>query len=206
MNKNEAGAAREAELLQTIQERQGDIRRHVGIAEQGKLYALAGDHGKALFYYRTAMNQTVNAKDPEIFFRHYLECVMESLEHMGAFQEVLEYCDKAIELYTEKPPPNPVATLDLANIHQKRGAILLKMNGGNQETARGDFEKAVEIAGTLGQKMPMSENLSRWLGSHMHIDNQRLVSEQERTRYFSVRKGEVNPEIAVKLPEDLTKC
>lgn len=174
-------------------------RLHMGIAEQGKLLALEGDHVQALHYYRAAMQMSVQAKDPEVFFRHYLDCVMESLEHMGAFDEVLAYCDKAISLYAESPPPNPVATMDLASIHLRRGVILLKK--GDAAGARESLRSAAATARTVGGSLALADTLLRWLDARLHLDPQRVLAEQKRTRYFSVRRETVDPRRAVKLAD-----
>src|SRR5215212_2230092 len=79
-------------------------RLHLGIAEQGKVHALKGDHGSALTHYREAIRMAVSSGAPEVFFRHYMECTLESLERMGSLREVLEYCDRAIAHYAELMP------------------------------------------------------------------------------------------------------
>ena len=50
---------------------QEGLKLHMGIAEQGKVYAVEGDHKLTLLYYRAAMNMSMQAKDPELFFRVY---------------------------------------------------------------------------------------------------------------------------------------
>ncbi|MCP4669537.1 MAG: tetratricopeptide repeat protein, partial [Deltaproteobacteria bacterium] len=190
----------QSDITKNNQNDQSNIKLHIGIAEQGKLYALAGDHQKALFYYRHAIRMTVEAKDPEVFFRHYLDCVMESLEQLGSYEEVLEYCNKAIQFYNDNPPPNPLAQWDLAGIHQRKGVILLKM--GDKEAVPEPFRKALDIARELNQKLPLTETLLRWVEAQMHIDPGRVKTEQERTQYFTVRKETVDPARAVKLPNE----
>ena len=174
-------------------------RLHMGIAEQGKLYALAGDHALALHYYRTAMRLAVEARDAEVFFRHYLDCVMESLEHMGAYHEVLAYCDKAIALYSERPPPNPLAIHDLAAIHLRRGATLLK--AGDREAARGSLRSAISVARSAGGTLPLAQTLLRWLDAGFQVDAQRLLAEQKRQQYFTVRRDSVDPSKAIQIAE-----
>ncbi len=180
------------------------MQLHMGIAEQGKVYALEGDHSRALHYYREAMQMTVQAGDPEVFFRHYLECVMESLEHMEAYPEVLEYCDRAIQFYQDNPPPNEMATMDLAHIYQRKGINLLKM--GIQDEASEALQQALATAEAVGKvtskTMPLTQMVLQWLRSRLHIDNQRVVAEQNRTQYFMVRKDTVEPAKAVKLPNE----
>jgi tetratricopeptide (TPR) repeat protein len=181
-------------------EQPSGMRLHMGIAEQGKLYALEGNHARALHYYRTAMQLTVQAGDPEIFFRHYLECVMESLEQTGSLADVLAYCDKAIALYAERPPPNPVAVADLASIHQRRGVILLKL--GEVAEARAAFRNALAVAQGAGRALALAQTLQRWLDAGFHVDPARVLAEQKRTEYFSVRRDTVAPQRAVRLVDE----
>lgn len=173
---------------------------HMGIAEQGKVYALAGDHSMALVYYRQAMHMAVQAADHEIFFRHYLECVMESLEHMEAYAEVLDYCAKAIEFYARNPPPNPMAQRDLAHIYERRGAVQLKT--GDIDKANEAFQEAMRVLQGAKQTMPLAEILSRWIKSGVHVDPSRVLAEQKRTHYFSIRSDTVDPSRAIKLPDE----
>lgn len=179
---------------------QHNAQVHLGIAEQGKVYALAGKHALALLYYRYAIHMTVQAQDPEIFFRHYLECVMESLEQMGSYAEVLAYCTKAIEFYAQNPPPNPLAQRDFAHIYERQGAVLLKM--GEKEQAGQAFEAALRVLQSSGQTLPLVQTLLRWVKSGLHIDPQRVLAEQRRTHYFSVRSDTVEANRAIKLPDE----
>ena len=180
------------------------MKLHMGIAEQGKLYALQGRHKMALQYYRVAMQMTVQAGDPEVFFRHYLECVIESLEQTESYPEVLEYCDRVIQHYELNPPPNPMATMDLAHTYQRKGVNLFK--SGDREGAILALQEALKIAGSVGQisakTIPLAQTLLQWLRSNLHIDDYRLLSEQHRQGYFSVRKDTVDASIAVKLPDE----
>lgn len=173
---------------------------HLGIAEQGKLYALAGNYALALQYYRHAIHMTVQAGDPEVFFRHYLECVMESLEQMGAYAEVLAYCEKALELYCCRPPANPLAQCDLAHVYERQGAVLLKC--GEKERAVAAFEKALAAAQAGGQALPLVQALLRWTKGGLHVDASRVLAEQRRQCYFSVRSDTVDAGRAIRLPDE----
>jgi len=175
-------------------------RMHMGIAESGKLHALEGRHELALKYYRAAIKIAVDAKDPEIFFRHYLDCIMESLEHTGDFDHVLAYCDRAIELYAEKPPPNPVATMDLATIHQRRAVILMKK--GQHAEARGAMRSALEVARRADGKLPFAQTMLRWLDAGFSVDTARIAAEQRRSEYFNVRRETVDPRRAIELSDE----
>jgi tetratricopeptide (TPR) repeat protein len=173
---------------------------HMGIAEQGKVYALAGKHELALMYYRHAIHMTVQAQDPEIFFRHYLECVLESLEQMGAYAEVLAYCDKAIEFFAQNPPSNLLAQCDLAHVYERQGVVLLKT--GEKAKAIQAFEQALQVLDGSGQTLPLIQLLLRWLKAGLHIDANRILAEQRRAHYFSVRSDTVDASRAIKLPDE----
>lgn len=173
---------------------------HMGIATRGKLYALEGNHARALQYYRIAIRLAVEAKEPEIFFRHYLDCVMESLEITGAYDEVLAYCDKAVELYADSPPPNQLATMDLASIHLRRGCVLLRRK--EAQAARAAMKLAVETARSAGGRLGLAETISRWLDAGYTVDQARLLAEQRRGGYFSVQRDKVDPSRAIELSEE----
>ena len=173
---------------------------HMGIAEQGKLYALENNHQLALLYYRTAINMTVSAKDPEIFFRHYLECSLESMEHLGMLEEVLNYCDQALELYKNNPPPNEFARMDFVYIHQKKAVILMKL--GKKKEAIEFFNKALELAKQEKAKLPLTLTLLRWLRGGYFIEAARITAEQYKEAYFNVQKDTVDPSKAIKLPDE----
>jgi hypothetical protein len=171
---------------------------HAGIAEYGKLCALRGDHAGALRHYREAMGMAVRAKVPEVVFRHYLECSLESLEHMRAYADVVAYCDRAIEHYRERPPENPLARLDLASIHQRRGVVLFKQ--GDRAGAGRALELARAAADAADARLPLAETLLRWLRSELTVTAERIAEEQLRHKYFSVRKDMVKESRAVPLP------
>lgn len=172
---------------------------HMGVAMRGKMYAVEGNHSRALQYYRIAIRIAVEAKDPEIFFRHYLDCVMESLELTGAFDDVLAYCDRAIALYADKPPPNVVAQMDLAAIHQRRGVILLKKN--DSKAARADLKSAIDIARNSGKPLTLAPTLLRWVDAGFALDAQRIVAEQKRCKYFNVRREQIDAANAIELSD-----
>jgi tetratricopeptide (TPR) repeat protein len=174
---------------------------HFGIAEQGKLYAVDGDHTAALFYYRKAMQMSVERGDPEVFFRHYLDCVMESLEHMGSYAEIIDYCQKAIEIYEETPPENPITLRDQAHIYQKLGAVRLK-NGETAE-ARTALRAGLNLLEGTGQSMALASSLITWLDRGMSVSAERVQTEQDRSDYFTVRAETLEPERAIKLPDEM---
>jgi tetratricopeptide (TPR) repeat protein len=178
----------------------GAFKIHLGIAEQGKLYALEGNHKLALLYLRHAMHLTVEAGDPEVFFRVYLEAALESMEHLEYFDEVLSYTEQAIQLYEDNPPESKIAKMDLAYIHQKKGVILLKQK--QNKAAAESFQTAINMMDAEGHAMPLSKALSRWAMGGLHLDNRRILAEQQRNNYFNVRKDNVDPKLAIKLPNE----
>jgi hypothetical protein len=131
------------------------------------------------------MHVAVRSEAPEVFFRHYLESTLESLELMGALDDVLSYCDRAIEHYVAHPPSHDVARLDLATIHQRRGIVLLKM--GDTAGARSALLQAQAMAEEAGTRLELARLIGGWLGRGLVIRSERLLAEQRRLNYFSVR-------------------
>jgi tetratricopeptide (TPR) repeat protein len=179
-------------------------RLHLGIAEGGKLHALKGEHGQALTCYREAIRMAVNTGAPEVFFRHYMECTLESLEKMGSFPEVIAYADRAIEHYAAITPTSDeqraLIRADLVSIHQRRGAVLLK--SGRVDEARAALEKATALAREAPAiALPLAEALLGWIVRGFHVDAHRILTEQEAKRYFSVRPDTVDRALAIPLPK-----
>jgi tetratricopeptide (TPR) repeat protein len=172
---------------------------HLGIAEQGKLYALEGKHELALAYYRESIRLTVQAGEAEIVFRHYLECVLESLELMGSYREVLDYCDKAIDLLTSQEAEAQTGA-DLAHVYQRRGIVQLK--SGHREAAIESLRKSLELGTAHRYALPLAKTLLGWLERGLQVDARRVLAEQQRTHYFNVRPDTVDKERAVRLPNE----
>jgi hypothetical protein len=175
---------------------------HVGLAEQGKIHLLSGEHGPALVYLREAMRLASSPGTPEVFSRHYLECLIEALERMGSWPEVLTYCDKAIAFYaTRKPQSVDQARLmltDLAHIHQRRGLVLFRSN--RPAEAALALRQAQELAGRVPVELPLTHTLLLWLERRMVVDERRLEAELQRCRYHAVRPDTLRPELATPLP------
>ena len=73
---------------------------HFAVAEYGKVMALQKNHTEALRHYREAIRMAVSIKAPEVFFRHYTQCVLESLELTGTYSDVIEFCENADRHYS----------------------------------------------------------------------------------------------------------
>ncbi|WP_211227196.1 hypothetical protein [Saccharospirillum impatiens] len=173
---------------------------HLGVAEAGKCCALRGDHAEALRHYREAIKLAVSARAPEVFFRHYSQCVLESLELTGSYQEVLDYCEKADQYYQtleqDAGTQRQVHARDHGSILERQGLIHAKL--GDRQSAFESLEKARRLAGqnTLG----LTEQVIGWLQRGLHPDLARLTDAQRKHHYFSVRPDQVDARRAHPLP------
>lgn len=181
---------------------ENSLRLHLGIAEQGKLLALKGQHDQALAHYREALRMAVSSSAPEIFFRHYTQCVMESLESSGSLEAVLRYCEEAEAHYQRLDSPLPMVARDRAENHQRRASILLRM--GRTEEAREAFEQAIALAGE--KTLPLAREVIGWMRRGFSIGSRQLDDAQRRHRYHIVRKELVDPARAIALPPERLKA
>lgn len=177
---------------------ESSIRLHLGIAEQGKLLALKGQHEPALGHYREALRMAVSSSAPEVFFRHYTQCVMESLERSGTLDAVLRYCDEAEAHYQRLASPLPLVARDRAENQQRRASILLRM--GRKEEAVEALEQALATAGT--HPMPLAREVLGWIRRGLDVGARQLDEAQRRHRYYIVRKELVDPARAIALPPE----
>jgi tetratricopeptide (TPR) repeat protein len=169
----------------------------LGIAEQGKIYALKGQHREALRHYREALRLAVSCRNNELFFHHCTQCIMESLELSGAHESVADYCIRAEEHLARAEIGDPL-------VNRHRGAnlerlALARLQAGDSEEARELLAMAVETAGKGA--LPLSESLLGWLRRGFSIGEGRLRSAQRQHRYFVVREDLVDPSLAIGLPE-----
>ncbi|WP_203567270.1 hypothetical protein [Aestuariimicrobium ganziense] len=175
---------------------------HLGIAEAGKVEALAGHHDEALRHYREALRLAVSQAAPEVFFRHYTQCVLESLERSGSYPEVIEYCQRADSHYAELENSRGFLTRLQRRDHgatlERLGVCQLK--AGSTTDARASLERAVAVAGS---PLPVAEALLGWLRRALRVDTRRIVALQDRHHYFSVRPDQVDPARATTLPDSL---
>lgn len=178
---------------------------HVGVAEQGKLHALQGEHDVALLYYRRAMQGAVASGAPEVFFRHYLECSVESLELSGAYDEVLDYCDRVEAHYATVTPADEdqaaFVTGDLVATSQRRALVLAK--AGRTPEALVALDASAQRAAAIGVDLPLVALVGGWLRRGLHVDPERILVEQQRLCYFAVTPDSVDRERAVRLPAEM---
>jgi hypothetical protein len=169
---------------------------HLCLAEHGKQLALAGNHADAVQHYRQAMKHARAPGVPTVFLRHYTQCTLESLELMGALDEVLATCDRARKHYSSHPPEDEVAQKERASYLEREGVVLVRL--GRWVEARARLNEAIVVA--LPARVPLAETLVRWLRLNLGIDKERLERELVRQRYWSVRPDSVHSERALGLP------
>ncbi len=169
---------------------------HVRIAERGKMHALDKNYKEALRHYKEALRIVQSQKDSELFFQHYSQCVMESLEQSGANNEVISFCENYRAFLKEKE------TNDLVDKHNafvcERQAIqhLLK-----EETDMA-LDLLLEAKTSLKKhKQPITEQLLNWLQRGYSINKKQILGLQKKHNYFIVRQELINPDIAMDLPE-----
>ena len=169
-------------------------RLHIGIAEQGKLLALRGRHAEALTHYREALRMAQVRGAPQVMSRHYLHCVLESLEHMGAFDAIIALCDEALSRLPDAAQ-GEFQRRDRAHLLERRAVAELKAG---QPGARAGLERAIAAAGPGA--LPLSEQLLAWLVRGYALNAARIVEAQRRHGYFVVREGQVDAQRAIPLP------
>lgn len=165
---------------------------HLGLAEQGKIHALKNQHQEALMHYREAIKIAVSLKAPEVFFRHYTQCVVESLERKGSYDEVIQFYQAADEHYQNQQLHAALHHKDHADILQKLGCALLKK--GDIDQAKKTFSQAIQMAGEAN--IALSKELLNWLQRGYSINLTRIEQLQNKHHYFVVRQGQVNEKIA----------
>lgn len=178
-----------------------DASQHLGIAEAGKLLALSGRHPEALVHYREAIRLAIADRVPDVFFRHYTQCVLESLERTGSYSEVIEYCELADRHYLSFEHLNPFQRRDHGATLERLGAVLVKAD--RQRDALPVLQRAVDTAGA--GVLPLTETLINWLRRGFHTDVRRITELQDRHRYFTVRPELVDVSLAVELPASFQK-
>ncbi len=175
--------------------------QHLGIAEGGKLLALAGSHAEALLHYREAIRLAIADGAPDVFFRHYTQCVLESLERTGSYAEVIEYCNLADEHYQTFDHLNSFQLRDHGATLERLGAVLLKAD--RHDEALEVLQRALDTAGAGA--LPLAETLVSWLRRRLRPDVRRITELQDRHRYFTVRPDLVDASLAIELPASLQK-
>jgi tetratricopeptide (TPR) repeat protein len=172
---------------------------HWSIAESGKLYALKGNHVEALCRYREALRLAVSSKAPEVFFRHYTQCALESLELTGAYDEIIRFCTDADRHYETLALGSSLHHRDHGSVLERLGLVQLK--NGNLKAGREALQQALKIAGK--GSLPASEEVLGWLGRGFTVEAPRILQSQRRHKYFVVRPDQVDSQRAKTVSPEL---
>ncbi|AXO79316.1 tetratricopeptide repeat protein [Olleya aquimaris] len=172
---------------------------HYNIAEQGKVFATQGNHKEALRHYKEALRMSQQIPQADIFFQHYSQCAMESLEQMKSYLEVITFCDKCIAFMESKEDlqAHPVFMKYLASLWERKGIQYLYLN--DKEDAITAFEKAIAIQ--KPSKIPLAQELHNWCKRGYTISQQQIEGLNKKHHYYIVRKDTINSKIAIELPE-----
>lgn len=164
---------------------------HIGLAEQGKLHALKNNHTEALRHYREAIRLAVSTNAPEIFFRHYSQCVLESLELTATYQDVIDYCEKAHQHYQNLEETNELIKKDWASALERLGVNYWKQGDPSLAT------HWLSLALATFNELPLTKELLQWLARGFSADKARIEALQKKHHYFVVRKELTNAEVAI---------
>ena len=170
---------------------------HMGIAETGKMRAVAGDHIDAMRHYREALRLAQGSGAPEVFFRHYTQCVLESLEQTGAHAEVIDFCENALAHFERIETPLALHHRDHAATLERYALNLLK--SGRPKDARAALDKAMPLV--KRGDLPIAHTILDWLRRGMTPDARRITDLQRKHGYWTVRADTLDPARAVPLPE-----
>jgi len=157
---------------------------HLELASEGQVAALTGRHDRALEKYREAIRLAVSINAPEVFFRFYTQCVLESLEHIGSYGEIIQFCLDADSYYGDLETPMPIHSHDHGAILERLGMAYLK--GGYTAQAHDALNRAAAVAAPT--KLPLTTEVLGWLNRRYEVSVQRLTELQHRHCYFVVRQ------------------
>ena len=170
---------------------------HLGIAENGKLYCLRGDYSEALRHFREAIRLSQQHGEMDIFFQHYSQCVLETLELSGAHTEVIECSEGFLEFLADKTDESGFLNKMRASILERIGVQYLMLD--EKAAAVPVLKEALALGGKKGN--PLSHELLNWAQRGFAVSKKQIQDLQKRFNYFIVRKDKVNPAIAVELPK-----
>jgi len=172
---------------------------HYNIAEKGKVFAIVSNHKEALRHYKEAMRMCQSLPHSDIFFQHYSLCAMESLEKMKAFEEVISYCDKCLDFLAEKEELQEQEMFQkyVASIIERKGIQHLYLD--EKQEAIACFKEAQQLVDK--KQIPLTNDLLNWCLRGYAITPKQIEDLQKKHNYFTVRKDNINHEIAIELPE-----
>ena len=164
----------------------GSHQVHIGIAEAGKVLAIKGRHKEALERYRDALRLAQSARAPDVFGRHYLQCVLESLEKLGDNARVVDLATQAADAVAQKD--TPFHRRDRAALLERAAVARLKLD--DNFAAQVGFAEALTLAGPEGQ--PLSAMMLDWMKRGLKITPARIADAQRKHGYWAVRADTVD--------------
>lgn len=170
---------------------------HFRIVEQGKIYSLEGNYGEALRHYREGIRMCQEEVGADFFFQHYSQCAMEALELSGAHEEVISFCEKTRDFLADKIENSDYAKKYYAQLLEREAIQFLLME--EPKEAISLLKEAHQLVGM--KTHPISDQLLNWAQRGYTINAKQINELQEKNNYFIVRRENVNPKIAVQLPE-----
>ena len=173
---------------------------HYNIAEQGKVYTIEGDFNEALRHYREAIRMAQTQEDSEVFFQHYSQCVMETLEISGAYNQVVSYCERYLEFLKTKSNDDFLVKKHQAVILEKKGIQHIYL--GENDLAKSCLEEAQQIVGRGKQKL--TDELLGWLQRGYSIGIDKLKQSLHVHKYFVIRKEDLQYDKCFKLPDNFS--
>jgi tetratricopeptide (TPR) repeat protein len=163
---------------------------HLGIAEEGQRLAVAGKYELALERFREALRQAQAFDAPHIFTRHYVQGVVECLEHLGQHQAVVALCSRLLDAQSMAQPESEFQRRDRAALLERIGVA--ELSAGRSREAAEAFRQAIAVAGTVRQ--PLSACMVDWLARGLTVTPVRLADVQRRYGYFTLRSdGRFHP-------------
>lgn len=170
---------------------------HYRIVEQGKVYALENNYSEALRHYREGIKQCQKEPNSDLFFQHYSQCAMEALELSGAHEEVISFCEKTLDFLVEKIEDSEYAKRYYSNLLERQAIQFLLLE--DAEEAIPLFKQVHKLVGLKTQ--PLTDQLLNWAQRGYTMTAKQIKDAQKAHNYFIVRKENVNPKIALQLPE-----
>jgi tetratricopeptide (TPR) repeat protein len=168
----------------------------LGLTEQGKIHALAGQHPEALSHYREALRIAMTCAHNEVFFHYVTQCILESLELSGANAEVRDYCVRVEQQFASVAQADRLLSRQRAANLERLGLAWIQL--GNPDEARVHLEHATRLAGE--KLLPLAAKVSAWLRRGLHVETRQLRLAQKQFGYFVVRPEGIRTDIALKLP------
>tara|TARA_R110001583_G_scaffold16561_17_gene67908 strand:- start:3803 stop:4339 length:537 start_codon:yes stop_codon:yes gene_type:complete len=168
-------------MTEASNQKQSQDNLHLGICESGKILHIAGRFDEALEKYRNAMMMSASQRAPQVFARHYVDCILDCLQHAKRFDVAIELLDQAI---SNKGGESPVVIAPF----QFRKLIILCQLGQHQEalilvseldsTMYADSALYLALKQALVRRQSMPE---RWLDQILN-----------HHKFYTVRKDNVD--------------